>query len=131
LGKHASFQCPLPADGPKDLIFFYEALTVYSAVCLGAQYGCDQIAVYSDNTNTVNMFYSLRAGPAYNSILMSAIDFGINNTITAEVDYVPGMQNIIADHLSRFQNAKALQLAPKLQICNFQTPWDVMGAVEK
>ena len=37
-GEHTGFQCPLPADGPKDLIFFYEALAVYSAVCLGAQY---------------------------------------------------------------------------------------------
>jgi hypothetical protein len=57
-GEHAGFQCSLPVDGPKDLIFFYEALAIYSAFCPGAGYGCDQIAVYSDNTNTVDMFSS-------------------------------------------------------------------------
>jgi hypothetical protein len=30
-GKHADFQCPLPADGPKDLIIFYKALAICSA----------------------------------------------------------------------------------------------------
>ena len=130
-GEHGGFQCPLPTDGPKDLIFFYEALAVYSAFHLGAEYGCDRIAAYSDNTNTVDMFSSLRAKPAYNPILMSAIDFGINHSIATKVYYVPGKQNVIADHLSRFQNMKALQLAPKLRICNFQPPRDAMGVVEK
>ena len=130
-GEHAGFQCPLPADGPKNLIFFYEALAVYSAFCLGAEYNCDRIAVYSDNTNTVDMFSSLHAKPAYNSILMSFVDFMFNKSIATKVYYVPGKQNIIADHLSRFQNAKALQLAPKLRICSFQPPRDAMGAVKK
>jgi len=130
-GEYAGFQCSLPTDGPKDLIFFYEALAVYSALYLGAGYGCDRIAVYSDNTNTVDMFSSFRAKPAYNSILMSSVDFNIKNSITTKVYYVPGKQNVVADHLSRFQNAKALQLAPKLQICSFQPPQDAMGAVKK
>jgi len=130
-GEYAGFQCSLPTDGPKDLIFFYEALAVYSALYLGAGYGCDRIAVYSDNTNTVDMFSSFRAKPAYNSILMSSVDFNIKNSITTNVYYVPGKQNVVADHLSRFQNAKALQLAPKLQICSFQPPQDAMGAVKK
>jgi hypothetical protein len=130
-GKYTGFQCSLPADGPKDLIFFYEALAVYSAFCLGAGYGCDRITVYSNNTNTVDMFSSLRAKPVYNSILMSAVDFSINNSIATKLYYVPSMQNIIADHLSRFQNAKALQLAPKLQIQSFKPPQDAMGASKK
>ena len=58
-GKHTSFQCPLPADGPKDLIFFYEALTICLAFRLGAKYGCDQIVIYSGKTNTVDMFLLL------------------------------------------------------------------------
>jgi hypothetical protein len=62
---------------------------------------------------------------------MSSLDFYINSSITTKVYYVPGKQNIVADHLSRFQNAKALQLALKLQICSFQPPQDAMGAVKK
>ena len=64
LGEYAGFQCSLPVNGPKDLIFFYEALVVYCAFWLGAKYSCDQITVYSDNTNTVDMFSSLQAKPA-------------------------------------------------------------------
>jgi hypothetical protein len=77
------------------------------------------------------MFSSLRAKPVYNSILMSAVDFSINNSIATKVYYVPGTQNVIANHLSRFQNAKALQLAPKLQIQSFKPPQDAMGASKK
>ena len=131
LGEYAGFQCRLPAEGPKDLIFFYESLAICSAFHLGATYGCDRIAVYSDNTNAMDMFASLCAKPAYNAILMSAVDFGINNTISTKVYFVPGKQNIIADYLSRFRNAKALQLAPKMRINSFQPPRDAMGALKK
>ena len=61
LGKYTGFQCPLPAEGLRDLNFFYEALAVYTAFCLGEEYACDRITIYSDNTNTVNMFSSLHA----------------------------------------------------------------------
>jgi len=41
LGEYPGFQCPLPTDGPKDLIFFYEALAICSAFYLGTKYACD------------------------------------------------------------------------------------------
>ena len=47
LGEYTGFQCTLPANGPKDLIFFYEALVICSAFHLGANYGCDQTVVYT------------------------------------------------------------------------------------
>ena len=68
-GEYAGYQSPLLPNGPWDLIFFYEALAVCSAFFLGAKFGCDHIAVYTDNTNTVDMFSSLCAKPIYNSIL--------------------------------------------------------------
>jgi hypothetical protein len=61
LGEYAGFQCHLPTEGPKDLIFFYEALAICSVFYLGAKYGCDLIAIYSDSTNAVDMYSSLRA----------------------------------------------------------------------
>ena len=79
----------------------------------------------------MDMFASLCAKPAYNSILMSAIDFDINKAIVSKVYFVPGKQNIIANYLSRFQNAKVLQLAHKMQINSFQPPQDVMGTFKK
>jgi hypothetical protein len=130
-GKHARYQCVLPPDGPQDLIFFYEALAVCSAFYLGAEYGCDRIAIYSDNMNAVDMFSSLHAKPIYNSILVAAVDFAVDKSISTKVYYVPGKQNIIADYLSRFLNAKALQLALNMCIRPFQPPWNALGVVEK
>jgi hypothetical protein len=130
-GEHVGFQSPLPADGPKDLIFYYEALAVCSAFYLGAKYGCDRIAIYTDNSNTVDMFSSLRAKPVYNTILIAAVDFTINTSIATKVYFVPGCQNIIADYLSRFLNLNALRLAPKLCIHAFEPPRNALGAAEK
>jgi hypothetical protein len=130
-GVYAGFQCSLPPEGPKDLIFFYEALAICSAFHLGAKYGCDRIGIYSDNTNAVDMFSSLRAKPIYNSVLMCAIDFTIDTSISTKAYFVPGNQNVIADYLSRFQNEKALALAPKLQISTFEPPRDALGVAKK
>jgi len=125
-GEYAGYQCPLPPDGPQDLIFFYESLAICSAFYLGAQYECDRIAIYSDNTNAVDMFASLRAKPVYNSILMASVDFSVDTSIATKVYYVPGKQKIVADYLSRFLNVKALQLALNLIIQDFnplKTRW--------
>jgi hypothetical protein len=131
LDEYTSYQSLLPPDGPHDLIFFYEVLAVCTAFYLGANYGCDHIAIYPDNTNTVDMFSSLRAKPIYNLILMAAVDFTINNSISTKVYYIPGNQNIIADYLLRFQNAKDMQLAPNMHIREFQPPRDALGVAEK
>jgi hypothetical protein len=131
LGEFTGFQCSLPTEGPQDLIFFYEPLTVCSAFHLGASYGCDWMAIYCDNTNTVDMFASLHAQLTYNSILICSVDFTLNSSIATKVYYIPGTQNVIADHLSRFQNAEALCLVPHLHIQNFKPPQDAMGAAKK
>lgn len=130
-GEYAGFQAPLPPDGPKDLIFYYEALTVCSAIHLGVRYGTKRIAIYSDNTNSVDMFSSLRAKPEYNRILISAIDIASDHGVLFKVYYIPGVDNVIADSLSRFQNATALLLAPKLSINPFTPPQDALGAYKK
>ena len=130
-GIYAGYQSPLPSNGPKDLIFFYEALAICSAIHLGVKDGAKRIAVFSDNTNSVDMFSSLRAQPEYNSILMSTIDIVTEHGVEFKVYYVPGAENIIADPLSRFRNDVALFLAPKLAIMPFSPPQDALGAVKK
>ena len=130
-GEYAGYQSPLPPEGPKDLIFFYEALAICSAIHLGVQYGTKRIAIYSDNTNSVDMFSSLRAKREYNSILMSAIDLAFKHEIKFKVYYIPGPENVIADLLSRFRNELAMRLAPKLVIRPFSPPQDALGVIKK
>ena len=130
-GEYAGFQAPLPPDGPKDLIFYYEALAICLAIHLGVKYGTKWIAIYSDNTNSVDMFSSLCAKPEYNKILMSAIDIANDHSIDFKVYYIPSVDNIIADPLSCFRNALALLLAPKLVIKPFQPPQDALGVSKK
>ena len=130
-GEYTGYQCVLPPDGPWDLIFFYKALAVCSAFHLGAEFSCDHIAIYSDNTNTVNMFSSLCAKPVYNSILVATVDLAVEKSISTKVYYVPGKQNVVADYLSKFQNAKALQLALHMRVRSFQPPQNALGVVKK
>jgi hypothetical protein len=130
-GEYAGYQSHLPSEGPQDLIFFYEALAICSAFFLGAEFGCDRIAIYSDSTNAVDMFSSLSAKPIYNTILIAAVDLAVDRALSTKVYYVPGKQNVIADYLSRFQNAKALQLAPNMRIHSFQPPRDALGVAKK
>jgi hypothetical protein len=77
------------------------------------------------------MFSSLHAKCVYNSILLSAVDFTINTSITTKVYFVPGNQNLIADYLSRFLNSDALRLTPHLNIQVFEPPRDALGAAKK
>jgi hypothetical protein len=98
-GEYAGFQAPLPPDGPKDLIFYYEALAICSAIHLGIKYGTKQIAIYSDNTNSVDMFSSLCAKPGYNKILMSAIDAAFEHDIDFKVYYIPGVASLLITFL--------------------------------
>lgn len=132
-GEYAGFQAALPSDGPKDLIFYYEALVVCFTIHFGIIYNAKHIAVYSNNTNSVNMFSSLCAKPIYNRILimMSTINLILQHQLQFKVYYIPGVDNVIADHLSHFQNKAAILLVPKLVINSFQPPLDAMGAAKK
>ena len=67
--------------------------------------------------------------PTYNSILICSVDFTLNTSIAT--NFIPGKQNVIADHLSRFQNAEVLRLAPQLDIQSFKPSQDAMEAAKK
>ena len=55
LGKHVGYQCPLPLNTPKDVIFFFEALAICLAILLAHSF-CKTThpIIYTDNTNTFN-----------------------------------------------------------------------------
>ncbi|TFY52988.1 hypothetical protein EVJ58_g9702 [Rhodofomes roseus] len=135
--KQAYF-CDLPGDPPADTIFFFEALAVCCAMHCIVQWrrdtGCLQLrrfGVYSDNSNSVNIFDSLRAKPAYNSILRSAVDLCISESFQFRVQHIPGKDNVIADALSRRQFDLVQELVPDVNITTFQPPRDALGAIKK
>jgi hypothetical protein len=126
------FQCGLPPGLPMGTIFFAEALAVCSVVhsLPDTDPMPHRVAIYTDNSNTVDIFNSLRASAPYNRILMSAVDVLITHNIDLHVYHVPGHENVIADALSRFHNDVALRVAPGLVINSFTPPRDAMGASE-
>ena len=132
LGEHVSYQCPLPLNAPKDAIFFFEALIACSAILLAQSFHkTTWLIVYTDNTNTFNIFTSLSAKPVYNRILISSIDMLLEDSIDLHVFHILGKDNIIADALSQYKNRLITLLSPNLIISTFLPPQDALGAAKK
>ena len=131
--SHKGFQAPA-ADlfqQHHESIFYLEAL----CVCTVLLYTIEvlpvgsQIAIFSDNINTVQMFNSLAALSSLNWMLVAIVDAVVEKSIDFWVLHVPGVHNIIADRLSHFHNDKVITLEPLLSIQAFQPPRGMMGAV--
>ena len=120
------FYSPTPCYEHPDLIFYFEALCVHSALFdahrrTGAKEN-GRFIIYTDNSNTVDIFSSLRALLPYNHLLKTAIDILNIGNHDMCVLHVPGLENGVADALSRTNFQRALDLAPALKIANFE-PW--------
>ena len=83
--------------------------------------------IYTDNTNTVDIFHTLRVLPPYNSILQIAVDALSAHNCALRVVHIAGEDNIIADHLSRLDNESARAACPGLTISFFQPPCVPLG----
>jgi hypothetical protein len=121
------YYAPTPIDAPSDVIFYFEALCVLSAldhVQSRARRG-SKILIYTDNTNTVDIFRSLHCLPPYNLLLKSAVDILIRNEYSLRVLHVPGEQNVVADALLRVQFSIALRQEPDLSFFTFHPPEQV------
>ena len=123
------FQCEVPHDPPRDTIFFFEALAVVSVVEAVTHLSPvpERLLIFSDNTNTVDIFCSLRALPAYNGLLKFTVSLLLEYNISLKVVHIPGIDNTIADALSRFENDKAITMCPDLSISFFQPPRVTLG----
>ncbi|KAJ7930210.1 hypothetical protein B0H13DRAFT_2309913 [Mycena leptocephala] len=75
-----------------------------------------KITVWTDNSNTYDIFNSLRTLPLYNEILKSSVDVLLQNNFKLRVLLLPGKRNVVADALSRWENAKAIAVHPDLII---------------
>ena len=127
--SYTGFQSVIPHDTPRDTNFYFEALAVVSAIEAATHLSPvpARLLIYSDNTNTVDIFYSLRSLPSYNNLLKFAVSLLIKFDISLRVVHVPGVHNIIADALSRFDNAKVTTACPTLSITTFQPPRVMLG----
>jgi len=118
------------SDYHNDLIFFSEAYAVLSALHYALNHSSkpSRVLVFTDNTNTVDMFHSLHASPLYNPILLTAVDLLMSSKAQLRVHHVPGEYNIVADALSRFKGDVISRNAPYLSVSTFQPPRLTLGA---
>ncbi|KIY53713.1 hypothetical protein FISHEDRAFT_68649 [Fistulina hepatica ATCC 64428] len=121
------FQCAnhlvrLPRDISPNRIFYFEALAVVFAIMQILQLTAPTphcLAIWTDNTNTVDIFNSLHALPPYNPLLITSVDLLMQYDCQLRVLHVEGKRNNIADALSCFRNDTALSLSPGLRIFPF------------
>ncbi|KAF9020514.1 hypothetical protein BDZ89DRAFT_958231 [Hymenopellis radicata] len=134
------FMCPVDGECMRDRIFFWEALCVLAALLWYAESGLAffatpespaRLTIFTDNTNTVHIFDTLRARTEYNAILCAAVDIRVKHNIDLRVLHIPGDDNIVADALSRDHIATALIHAPLLATSPFKPPQLALGAYKK
>ena len=120
------FYSQTPHHEHPDLIFYFEALCVHSALFDAHQCTVSgrnsRFVLYTDNSNTINIFSSLRALPPYNHLLKTAINIFNAGDNDMRVLHVPGVDNTVADALSRADFQHAITLAPGMKISSFD-PW--------
>jgi hypothetical protein len=121
-----AFYSPTPCYEKPDVIFYFEALCVHSALFNAhrrtfAKDG-SRFIIYTDNSNTVDVFSSLRALPPYNHLLKTAVDILHASDSDMRVLHIPGVDNAVADAISRADFSRAINLVPDLKISTFE-PW--------
>jgi hypothetical protein len=120
------FYSPTPSYEHPDLIFYFEALCVQSALFDAhrrtTEKGKGRFLVFTDNMNTVDIFNSFRALPPYNHLLKAAVDTLNNGDHDMRILHIAGTENSIADALSRSDFHRAMALSPYLKIATFE-PW--------
>ncbi|KAF9022426.1 hypothetical protein BDZ89DRAFT_956632 [Hymenopellis radicata] len=138
------FSCPVEGDSMRDRIFYWEALCVLSALhwyeksglaFFATELSPARLTIFTDNSNTVNIFDTLRALPEYNDILLTAVDIRTRSNIDLRVLHVPREHNTVADALSRVDfvgNLDAVHaLTPRLIVESFKPPRTTLGAAQK
>jgi hypothetical protein len=125
--SHLGFWSHIPEDPPTGTIFYFEALCILSAILHATTLGVmvNRLVVYTDNLNTVQIFNSLSALPAYNEILKCSVDHLLSNLdhpINLRVLHIAGELNTVADALSRGHLHTVIDNAPGIAIKTFSPP---------
>ncbi|KAF8805885.1 hypothetical protein BYT27DRAFT_7020609, partial [Phlegmacium glaucopus] len=115
------FQCTI-SPSSRNGIFFFEVPTVLSAlshVCESVFLKPKRLAILTDSSNTFDMFNTLHVLPAYNPILITAVDLLIKSNIQLCVFHIPHNNNKVADALSHLDGKTAQLLQPRMVVSNF------------
>ncbi|KIY48006.1 hypothetical protein FISHEDRAFT_27454, partial [Fistulina hepatica ATCC 64428] len=127
--SNLGFQCHtdlifLPRGITREHIFYFEALAVVSVIVhsLSQSLLPHHLLVWTDNTNTVDIFNLLHTLPPYNLLLITTVDNLLCTDCELRVLHMLGKQNRVADVLSRFQNDLAECISPGLCILSFIPP---------
>ena len=113
-------------------IFFHEASAVVCALHWLCQFGLSSIrrvVIYSDNTNTVDIFHSLKARLRYNALLQAAVDLLMRYNFDLCVLYIPGPSNTVADALSRCLFDVIPHSRSSLSVTPYHPPASLAGAI--
>jgi len=116
-GLMVRFYSPTPEDVHPDLIFYFEALCVLCALrdtCSKSSLP-SRFIIYTNNLNTVDIFSSLSALPAYNILLREAVNLLMAGHHDLRVLHVNGEENTVADALSQANFPWAFELQLQLQ----------------
>jgi len=126
------FSAVLPST-PHDTIFFYEALCVLSALLWASELPTPptRLLSHTDSLDMVEMFHSLKALERYSDLLLFAVRILLSSHISLRVFHIDGINNIVADALSRTLFDVALTHHPGPLIRLFQPPLDVLGAAQR
>jgi hypothetical protein len=130
LERKLGFQCRIPAEHQAP-IFYWEAVAVACSILCSHSNVLPRLIVFTDNQNTVDIWHSLKASAPHNATLTLAIDNLISEKTDARVLHIPGVENVVADALSRFNNTLALRLVPGIKLGLFETPRALLGVLKK
>lgn len=122
-----------PSHLANEHIFVFEALAVVSAIqhTIKSADNAIRIVVFTDNSNTVSIFNTLRCLPFLNPLLKTVADILLTHPHELRVLHVPGECNVIADAISRSRFNVAIDADPFLTIHTFEPPRLTLGAVRK
>jgi hypothetical protein len=97
-----AYYAKAPPDDVTQHIFYLEALCVVCAIRDACEKAgiIGRFVIYTDSQNTVDIFSSLNAQPAYNILLTETVDLLTSADHDLRVLHVPGERNQVADALS-------------------------------
>ncbi|KAF8149801.1 hypothetical protein B0H34DRAFT_785123 [Crassisporium funariophilum] len=123
-GKGVGYMYNIVDSLPTQYIFYWKALCVLSTFFFASKTSRKpkKILIYTNNTNTMDIFNSLRCLPQYNKVLKTSVDICLESNHQLWVLHIPGEENIVADALSRRDLNRALATAPHLKLISSNLP---------